>query len=327
VLSLRLLQAATQGSLEYLYFERYAKERAVNGRVSSDVEFPLSRFTPDVAVSWARLKERSSSELDVRAPRTDWSYALGIKTNVASRIVVTLTGGKQRVNYDKAFSFRGVNVATQLDRETLSGMVLTRVMLTPFTSLVLDASASRDDFLLRPDASTDNVRGNIGFEFAPDAVIHGRATVGFHSLRPHYSNVTSATMPAFDGVTSSTEVGYTLLGATRFTGRFARESNYSILTTEPLYVSTGGGLDIVQRLFGPVDLNLRASRERLGYVETSVAAGHADVADTVGGGFSIRVGSGALIAVMYDNTERQSSAGRDFEYRRQRMYTTVTYGF
>jgi hypothetical protein len=206
-------------------------------------------------------------------------------------------------------------------------MVLTRVTLTPFTSLLLDASVSRDDFPFRPSASTDNVRGDLGFEFAPDAVIHGRAMVGFHSLRPRYGEATAGSLPAFDGITSSSEIGYTLLDVTRITGRFARESNYSILTSEPLYVSTGGGLDVVQTLFGPVDLNLRASRERLGYVETAVAAGHRDVADTVGGGFSIRVGSDAVIAVMYDNTDRRSNAGRDFEYRRHRVYTTVTYGF
>ena len=329
VLSLGLMKAATQGSLEYVYFERYKQERAVNGRVSSDLELPFSRVTPDIALSWARVKDRSGNEVDVRVPRTEWSYALGLKTQLTPRMAVTVSGGRQTLRYDTGFAFRGVDVERQLDRETLIGTVSARLALTPFTSLLMDASVSRDDFPFRPGDRTDNVRGNVGFDFAPDAVIHGRVLIGYHSLRAADAAASSTPIPSFGGITSSTEIGYTLLGVTRFNGRFARESNYSILTSEPLYISTGGALQIDQRLFGPVDLTVRGSRDRLAYVETATAAvpGHTDIAAVVGGGVSIRVGDQMVVSLLYEDATRRSTAGREFAYERERMYTTVTYGF
>jgi hypothetical protein len=327
VLTLGLLQASTQGSLDYQYFERYKSERGLNRRVSSHVEFPVARFSPDLTVSWARVKERSGNEIDIRAPRTDWGYTVGIQTKITPRIAVTTTGGRLKSTYDRGFTFRGVEIASQLDRETLVGTVSTRVTLTPLTSLILDASVGRDEFPLRPEAATDNIRGNVGVEFAPDAVIRGKASIGYHSLQPHYGGVSNATMTPFDGLTSSTELGYTLLGVTRFAGRFSRDANYSISTSQPIYVSTAGGLDILQALFGPVDLTVRASREQLKYRETVLAIGHTDFADALGGGLSIRIGSGAIVELLYDNIERRSTGGRQFEFNRRRIYTTVTCGF
>jgi len=327
VLTLGLLQAATQGTLEYQYFERYKNERGFNRRVSSHIEFPVTHFSPDVTVSWARVKDRSGNEIDVRAPRTDWGYALGIQTKVTPRIAITATGGKMKSTYEKGFAFRGVEIASQLDRETILGSLTSRVELTPFTSLMLEASVGRDQFPFRPYATTDNVRGAIGVEFAPDAIVHGRASIGYHSLQPYYRRVPNSTMEAFNGITSASELGYTLLGVTRFTGRFSRDSNYSISTTQPIYVSTAGGLDILQTLFGPVDLTVRASREQLKYRETVLAAAHTDVADVLGGGLSIRIASGGVVALLYDNTDRRSTGGRQYEYNRRRIYTTVTYGF
>ena len=327
LLTLGLLQAVTQGSLDYQYFERYKNERGLNRRVSSHLDFPVTRFSPDVTVSWARVKERSGNEIDVRAPRTDWAYALGIQTKITSRVAVTATGGRQKSTYERGFTFRGVEIANQLDRETVLGSVLSRITLTPLTSLTLDTSVGRDRFPFRPNATTDNIRANLGLDFAPDAVIRGRTSIGYHSMRPLHADVSNPAAVAFGGITSATELGYTLLGVTRFAGRFSRDSSYSISTSQPIYVSTAGGLDILQTLFGPLDLNVRASREQLKYRETKLAGGRTDLADSLGGGLSIRIGSDAVAALIYDNTERQSTAGRDFEYQRRRIYTTVTYGF
>jgi hypothetical protein len=326
-LTLGVLQASTQGSLDYQYFERYKSERGLNRRVSTHVEFPVTRFSPTATLSWAHVKERSGNEIDIRAPRTDWGYALGIQAKVTPRIAVTATGGKLSSRYERGLVFRGVELASQLDRETLLGSLSTRVTLTPLTSLMLDASVGRDRFPFRPDVATDNIRGTVGVEFAPDAVIRGKASIGYHSLQPHRRAVSDGSMAAFDGITSATELGYTLLGVTRFGGRFSRDSNYSISTTNSIYVSTAGGLDIFQRLVGPIDLNLRASREQLKYRETELASGHTDFADVVGGGLSITVGSGATVALLYENSQRRSTAGPQFEYTRRRLYTTVTYGF
>ena len=327
LLTLGILQAATQGSLDYMYFDRYAEERGFNRRVASHIEFPVTRFSPDLTVSWAKVKERAGSEIDTRAPRTEWGYAGGLQTRFTSRIAVIATAGRQEQTYEKGIEFRGVELANQLDRRTTSGDVTARVTLTPFTSLVVGGEIGRDEFLSRPDANTDNLRANVAFEFAPDAIINGRVQVGYHSLKPQHAGASPTTMIALDGVTSASDVSYTLLGVTRFTGRFSRDSNYSISTTQPLYLSTAGGLEILQALFGPVDLDLRASRERLEYPDSPAAPARTDFADLWGGGLSIKVAPETVVALFYDSSQRRSSAGQQFGYERRRVYTTVTYGF
>jgi hypothetical protein len=123
------------------------------------------------------------------------------------------------------------------------------------------------------------------------------------------------------------DLSYTLLEVTRFTGRFSRDSSYSIDTNQPYYLSTAGSFDVLQTLFGPVDLTVRAAREKLDYPATEREVAHIDFADTFGGGPSIRVGPQAVIALVYDSSERRSPRGPEFGYQRKRLYTTVTYGF
>ena len=77
---------------------------------------------------------------------------------------------------------------------------------------------------------------------------------------------------------------------------------------------------------GPIDLALRLSRERLDYPQTAAASARIDHADSIGGGLSIRVGDGAVVALLYDNSRRRSTGGTLFDYDRRRVYTTITYG-
>jgi hypothetical protein len=326
LLTLGLLEATTSGSLEYLYFDRYSQERGLNRRVATHLEFPLSRFSPDVTVAWNRVKERSGNEIDTRTPRTDFSYAAGIQTRVGSRVALSATAGKQKQTYDRGFTFQDTEIAEQLNRESTLGTVSGRVTVTPLTVFAAQASVGRDTFPLTPDADTDNLRVDAGFEFAPDAVIRGRASIGYHSMQPHRS-VSNAVAANFSGVTSSVDLSYTLLEFTRFTGRFSRDSSYSVETNQPYYVSTAGAIEILQTLFGPVDLTIRAARERLDYPATDLEAAHLDVADTFGGGPSIRVGPQTVIALVYDSSQRRSPRGPEFGYQRRRIYTTLTYEF
>src|SRR6185436_8690 len=247
LLTLGILEATTTGSLEYLYFDRYKNERGFNRRVA-----------------WHRVKERSGNEIDTRTPRTDFSYAGGLQTRIGSRLEMTATAGRQKQTYEEGVTFRDVEIAPQLNRESTLGTLTGRVTVTPLTTFEAVATLGRDAFPFRPAADTDNMRLDAGFEFSPDAIIRGRASIGYHSMQPH-RNVSNAVAANFTGITSSVDLSYTLLEVTRFTGRFARDSSYSIDTNQPYYVSTGGSLEVLQTLFGPVDLTVRAAREKLDY--------------------------------------------------------------
>jgi len=327
VLKLGLLRATTGGSLEYNYFDRYTSQRGFNRRVATHLELPALRVGPIASVSWAHLKERSGNEIDIRTSRTDLGYAGGIQARVTSKLSIIATAGREKSTYDPGFTFHDVEVARQLNRETTLARVTARVALTPFTSLSIDGTAARDDFPFRPAAATDNARVDARFDFAPDAVIHGAASIGYHSMEPYYRGTARSAAAAYSGITSSVDLGYALLGVTRFNARFSRDANYSLYVNQPYYLSTAGGLQILQRLFGPFDLDVRGTVEKLDYPQTETDAGHLDTADTFGGGLSIRVSRQAVLALLYDKTERRSPLGREFEYQRRRLYSTMTYGF
>jgi hypothetical protein len=327
VLKLGLVRATTVGSLEYNYFEQYTSQRGLNRRVSTHLEVPVTRFSPNMTVSWARMKERSGNEIDIRTPRTDLGYAGGLEAHLTSKLSVIATAGRQKSTYDTGVTFHDLEIARQLNRESTMATVTTRVALTPLTSLSIDATAAHDSFPFRPAAATDNGRIDARFEFAPDAVIRGAASVGYHSMQPYYRQTSRSNAAAFSGITSSIDLGYTLLGATRFIGHFARDANYSLYLNQPYYVSTSGGLQILQRLFGPVDLDLRGSVESLDYPQTETESAYLDTAETLAGGLSIRVSRQAVLALLYDNSERRSERGREFGYQRRRIYTSITYGF
>src|SRR5262245_39616319 len=327
VLKLGLLRATTVGSLAYNYFQQYTSQRGLNRRVATHVEVPTMRFSPDLTVSWGRAKERSGNEIDIRTPRTDFAYAGGLQARLTSKLSVIATAGQQKSTYDSGFTFHDTEIAQQLNRESTMATVTARVALTPLTSLFIDATAAHDSFPFRPTAATDNGRIDARLEFAPDAVIRGTARVGYRSMQPHYGQATQSAAAAFSGITSSIDLGYTLLGVTRFIGHFSRDANYSLYIDQPYYRSTAGGLQILHRLFGPIDLDVRGSLESLDYPQTETEAAYVDTAETLAGGLSIRVSNEAVLALLYDTSERRSERGRDFEYQRRRVYTTITYGF
>lgn len=327
LLTLGVMQAATQGSVEYVYFERFKNERAVNGRVASRMAFPLSRIQPTATVSWARVKERPTSEIDVRAARTDRGYGAGLTTKLTTRFAVNADIARQEVQYDSGHSFRGVDLASQLNRQTTIITTGIRVAVSPLTALFTEGSVGRDEFALQSSRNTDNLRGTVGFEFAPDAVIRGRALVGYHNMQPQHASTEPGGATRFSGLTSAVDLSYTLLGRTQFSPRFSRDTTYSISTTQPYFVSTVGGLEILQTLVGPLALVLRGSREKLAYPPTDIDVARTEFVEIYGGGLSVRISTQGRVGVNYEDTKRRSSGGALFGYARRRIYTTVTYGF
>ncbi len=324
MLTLGVMQLATQGRADFVYFERYANERAINGRVAGRMQFPTTRVYPVLAGSWERAKERTGNEIDIRAPRTEMAYSVGLGTQITPGSSLTVTGGLSDLRYDEGAKFQGVDIATRLNRQTKTANAMIRSTLTPLTKLFVNFEGARDEFTTASSQNSDNLRGSAGFEFSADAVIRGRASVGYHKMLPRGSD----TSLNFAGWISAVDLSYTLLGRTRFTGRSAHDTSYSGLDNRPYYVSTVGGLEITHNLVGPIDLELRGSREKLDYSETAAGLpARREYADVLGGGLIIRMSMQTRIGFFYDDQQRRSSDGPQFEYSRRHMYTSVTYGF
>jgi len=323
-LTLGVMQLATQGQADFLYFERYTNQRAINGRVAGRMQFPTTRIRPILSGSWARAKDRSGNEIDVRVPRTELGYAAGLGTRLTPGSSLDVTVGRQELRFDQGATFRDVDIATRLNRQSTTADLQFRAGLSPLTSFLVTVGGTRDDFVLANSRGSDNLRGTFGFEFAPDAIIRGRANVGYHRMQPRGADQSLA----FDGWTTSVDLSYSLLGRTLFNGRISRDTSYSVLDNRSQYLSTVGGVEVTHNLVGPIDLDVRVAREKLDYAATATGfPARIDYADTLGGGVVVRISMQARLGFFYDDQQRRSSDGSQFGYRRQHLYTSITYGF
>jgi hypothetical protein len=323
VLKMRFVELTGQGMVGVIYYERTTSQRAVNPSGNWRAEFPIQRIRPAISGRWTRTTDRSGNEIDIRAESVTWTNTASMSLRVMSRLSLLASGDIQKTVYDRSAVFKDQNLATNLDRQTTGVTSAIRVDISPLTQLMIDIRGSRDVFILTPEKQTDNLFASAGLEFSPDAVIKGHATIGYHKMVPRRTGG----FP-FAGITASVDLGYVFLGRTRIDLRFARDTNYSVLDGEGYYLSTAGGLELMHNLIGPVDLTLRGSREQLDYTRSvGGLVPRLDFANTYGGGLSVRLSPTARLGANYEVSERVSSTGVEGGFKRERLYTTITYGF
>jgi hypothetical protein len=311
------------GSADFVYFRRYTDERSINGRGSVRLEIPLSRIRPFGGISYIDTRERQNSEIDLRARRTDREVTAGLGLSVTSRASVEVAGRRSDARFREGEVFRGIELARRFNRDTTGGTARIRYNVTPLTTFTIEADASRDHFVLSPDFDSDNFRANAGFQFAPDAVLKGRALIGYHKLDPR-----GTAAAGYEGLIASVELGYVLMGRTRFDVRVLRDTSYS-LEAQPFFVQTTYGGEVLHNLFGPIDVIARASREALAYPDLPerLLTAHTVDVNRYGGGVAIRAAERVRMTLNYEFSERLGAALPDRHYERERFYTTVTYGF
>jgi hypothetical protein len=182
---------------------------------------------------------------------------------------------------------------------------------------------SRDRFTLSPAYDADNVRGIAGFEFEPDALLKGRATIGFHRIDP-----IGELAFGFEGVNAGVELGYVLLQRTRFDVRISRDTSYSF-ETQPYFLQTIYGGEVLHTLVQRVDVFGLASWETLDYpgIAERLLPAHTLEVMRYAGGVAIRAAARARVTITYEHTERTALLMPERTYDRHRVFTTITYGF
>ena len=323
VLELGSASVTMAGAAEFVYFRQYSDERSINRRGSARIDVPLSRIRPFGGIAYHATRERQNSEIDVRAWRTGREVTGGIGLSLTSRASLEFAGRRADVRFEAGDVFRDVELATRLNLNTLAASTRFRYNVTPLTSLVVDGEASRDEFVLSPQYDSDNLRASAGFSFSPDAVLKGQALVGYHKVTPR-----GTASLAYEGLTAAVDIGYVLLGRTRFDLRVLRDTTYSF-EAQPFFLRTTYGGEILHNLFGPVDLIARASRETLDYqdVPDRFILAHTANVNRYGGAVAIRAAERMKLSLNYEFVERLDASLADRQYERTRFYTTLSYGF
>jgi hypothetical protein len=311
------------GGLDFVYFHTYASERSVNSRANVRTDLRLSRIRPYATVAFLDARERVNSEIDVRARRSDKNFGGGIGLEISPRGVLEVGASLSDSTFRQGETFMGVDLPQRLNRTETGANLRLKYEVTPLTRFVAEASASRDRFTLAPGFDANNATVTGGFEFEPDAVLKGKARVGYHRI-----DAVGALSQEYEGITAAVELGYVVLQRTRFDVRILRDTSYSF-EAQPYFVQTVYGGEVLHTLFGPVDVFARGSRETLDYPAVSpraLASGQLEVM-RYGGGVALRPGPRVNMTINYELTERVGQVSADRRYDRRRLYTNVTYGF
>jgi hypothetical protein len=161
--------------------------------------------------------------------------------------------------------------------------------------------------------------------FSPQAVLNGTISAGYRRFIPR-----SPSLPAFSGLVATVTTGTTLWNRYKLETVFGRDLRYSYQADTPYYLATGGTLTVTVALFGPFDLSLNGTRQKLAYRgNLSTQSTELPGDDTVtgyGGGFGYHPIERLRVGVNAAWSRRDSQLASDREYRNRRIFASLTWG-
>jgi hypothetical protein len=313
-----------RANVGYVYFQQYSQERSFNTDLSARYEVNLYHVRPYAIVSYLNTRERPGFEIDARARRFEHAYGFGADVPLTSRTTFGVEARRQATSYAADALFLGTYLRDVFDRREDTLQASVHYKLTPLTTFVVQASAERARFTYSPVRNSDAVRVMPGVEFNAFAIIQGSAYVGLRKL-----DMLGQGIPSYKGAVASVDLGYTLLGATRFAVQANRDVYYSFEVSWPYYVQTGFTASATQRIAGPFDAQARIGRQTLAYPlvgQSSFNVGRTDVVRFYGGGVGYRFGRSARLGFNVDSYQRTSPISTR-TYKGLRIGSSLTYGF
>ena len=323
-----------KAQVDYVYFATYSSERSFNTTDSARLELAPGRVRPWVGVSYLNTRDRYSPELDVRARRSETAFSGGVDFVLSRKTTFVLGLEETRTDFPEDQAAGSVYLREVLNRKTTVGTASLRRALTPLTAVMLSVETVRERFQFSPGRDSNGFRLVPAVEFAATALIDGTAKVGYRKLK-----MLAPGVPDYSGPVASVDLGYRLLGVTRFAFGVKRDVEYSYDVLQPYYILTAATASVTQAVGGPWSVTARAGTQRLDYRTASldvilpVGPGGADGKegrdDDVrfwGGGIGCRLGPDATLRFDVNYYKRRSERyARD--YTGVRAGTSVTYGF
>ena len=171
----------SKADFELLYFKDSTDQRSASVSLDGRLDVPLGLISPFVYGGQANTNQRPNTEIDARVGQRINTFAAGATVRFGSRTSMDLNGERKMTEYDRV-TIAGVGLAQALNRETGTGQVAFRVVLTPLTTLLVRSEFIQERFDESPFRDTDSVSGMAGFELRPFALVSGKALVGYRSM-------------------------------------------------------------------------------------------------------------------------------------------------
>jgi hypothetical protein len=311
----------TQG---FVYYDKYADERSINGFYKGGWLVPLTRLTALVDGSYLTTKDRPGFEIDERARRFETGVDGSIEVRALSRTFVGIKAKRQEIKYDQGATFLEESLRIQLNRTVTEGALTFRHELTPLTSVTVDVQRQQARFQFAPLRDADSTQIMAGVKFDPYALLRGSATFGYRDFEPRVAG-----LPSYKGATAGIDLTYLALASTKIMVRGTRDVQYSFDVNQPYYLQTGITGEVMQRIFGPVDVVGRAGFATLDYRDREGAevlvTNRSDSVRLYGGGIGYRIGKDVRLGFNVDFQKRESQVPIR-QYEGLRCGTSVTYG-
>jgi hypothetical protein len=308
---------------EGVYYATYSNQGGFNQRHELTFMVPLNRLRPYVGGYYLSTNDRPGFGIDARIRHTESNANAGAVVRLTARTNVDISYRQTTFRYQDE-DYPGEPFSTTLDGTTQNFGAQASYRLTPLTTLTLLGDGVRERHTQSSDRDNDGFRILPGVEFDPDALIKGKAQVGYRKL-----NTLTPGMPDFSGLIANVELAYVLRGMTRLAVGLSRDIYFSFEVVEPFYIQPGLTLNVTQQVRGPWDVQARAGWYRLDYqrvtsAESAPIPDRIDRYTTWGGGVGYRVGKDIRVGVNLDYSRRESIVDIQ-EYEGFRGGMAVTY--
>ena len=308
---------------DLVWYQKYDTERAGNGSYSGNWLVPLNRLTFDVGAMRLNARQRADVEIDARAHRMETNYLGSASIRVLAKTSVGVNVGQLHTTFAEDAVFRNVKLREELTRTLVTTGVSVSHRLTPLTTISAQVAREAVQFDFTPDRNSNSnvILAKIAFD--PLAAMQGSASFGYREFTP-----VAADVPGYDGTTAAVELSYTAFGATKVTGKVLRDVQFSYDSTRPYYLQNSYAIEVMQRLFGPVDVAARTGTATLAYRDrggAQVSGNEPDRTRMYGGGVGYHLGQDIRIGVNIDQQKRTSPT-QGHSYEGLRLWTAISYG-
>lgn len=309
--------------IDAIYYKSFGSERSVNPDLEVRAEYYTPRLTFFAQNTYMSSRARPNFEIDLRSRRTIEDLTAGFDVKFSPRSLVRFAADRSAQRYAADAVFLGSSLQEQLDRDTVTYSATLRSQQTPKTALFLEASVAHERFLFNARRNADKVGFMPGVELAPRALINGKAKFGFRRFRP-----LDTTIPGFTGLAANVDLGYTMLGSTRFGVQVDRDVDYSYDRAQSYYVKNGGGGSIRRQILGDADVIVSAQRHRYTYQQsgTTGTTSPEELTTNYAFDFGYRLHNGSRIGLAVAHWRRVSDLSAARGYNGWRYGVSFVYG-
>ncbi len=309
-----------------VYYHTYDDERSIDYASDGRADFDFGWFQPYALASFLDTRERLNAELDVRAPRTQTTFAAGAKALLSSKTGLVFDVRTAGLDFAEGTTFEGVSLSQSLNSTTRTIEGGMEFYLTPLTTFAVIASHQTDRFDQSPERDADTFRILPSIRMESPAIIQGSLAVGyrrFSALQPE--------TPDYSGLIVQGSLTHTFGERTKVDLQLSRDVQYSFEETEPYYLTTGFRVVATQQLGESFDVRGIVGRDRLDYREMETpgipdSPARVDRASVLGAGVGYRFQANLRTGLDVEFARRTSDVPNR-EYDRTRIFASLTYGF